>query len=232
MFTALGKCLKRVGLPSCTTAALLFAVLVGGPTVAQDRGVMDRLTRDNLKSMLGTISVEAQPNFAGGQLDGCSIGFNVLAQDWAYKQGAYIKVSGAFGLMSARQGGVAVVLEVIVHDIDARTMNATPSAPASAYFISGDTTTKDAIVGSYPPDVPGAIFVVSRLEPTFSIIVHGLSADKVAIAFARNKGGTDVPVLIDTSVEETATNGKRTHSPKAAMDFADCAKTLMQQTSK
>jgi hypothetical protein len=88
---------------------------------AQDRGVMDRLTPDNLKSMLGTISVEAQPNFVGGQLDGCSIGFNVLAQDWAYKQGAYIKVSGTFGLMSARQGGVVVVLEVIVHDIDART---------------------------------------------------------------------------------------------------------------
>lgn len=232
MFTALGKCLKRVGLPSCTTAALLFAVLVGGPTAAQDRGVMDRLTRDNLKSMLGTISVEAQPNFAGGRLDGCSIRFNVLAQDWAYKQGAYIKVSGSFGLMSARQGGVVVVLEVIVHDIEASTMNATPSAPASAYFVSGDTTTKDTIVGSYPPDVPGAIFVVSQLEPTFSIIVHGLSADKIAIAFARNKGGPDVPVLIDTSVAETAANGKRTHSPKAAMDFADCAKTLMQQTAK
>jgi hypothetical protein len=70
------------------------------------------------------------------------------------------------------------------------------------------------------------------LEPTFSIIVHGLSADKVAIAFARNKGGTDVPVFIDTSVAETAANGKRAHSPKPAMDFADCAKTLMQQTSK
>ena len=232
MFTALGNCLKHVGLPSCTTAALLFAVLVGGPTAAQDRGVMDRLTRDNLKSMLGTISVEAQPNFAGGRLDGCSIRFNVLAQDWAYKQGAYIKVSGSFGLMSARQGGVVVVLEVIVHDIEASTMNATPSAPASAYFVSGDTTTKDTIVGSYPPDVPGAIFVVSQLEPTFSIIVHGLSADKIAIAFARNKGGPDVPVLIDTSVAETAANGKRTHSPKAAMDFADCAKTLMQQAVK
>jgi hypothetical protein len=200
-----------------------MSFMIAGKTAAQD---------DTLRAMLGTTSVEAKSNFVGSQLDGCSVEFNVLAQDWTYKQGAYIKVSGAFGLMSARQGGVVVVLEVIVHDIDPRTMNATPSAPVSAYFVSDNTTTKDAIVGSYPPDVPGAIFVVFQLEPTFQTIVHSLSAEKVAIAFTRNKGGSDIRFAIDTSVVDTAANGRRTHSPKAAMDFANCAKTLMQQTAK
>jgi hypothetical protein len=35
-----------------------------------------------LQSMLGTISVEATPQFADGQLYGCAVAFNVMAQDW------------------------------------------------------------------------------------------------------------------------------------------------------
>lgn len=58
---------------------------------------MERLKRESLQALLGTISVEAQPNFRGGQLIGCMVGFTVLAKDLIYKQGAYIMVSGGFG---------------------------------------------------------------------------------------------------------------------------------------
>src|SRR5262245_37405961 len=148
----------------------------------------EHLNRESLLPMLGTISVEVTPNFADGRLDGCSIGFRTLAQDWIYKQGAFIAVSGGFGVMTIK-GTYAAYLKVTVHDVDPLTMQFTPSPPASAYFVAGNTTTKNAIVGSIPSDEPGTIFVVSHVGPTFPVFSKGLADGKVTIAFARKKDG-------------------------------------------
>jgi hypothetical protein len=57
----------------------------------------------SLHLMLGTLSVEVTPNFAGGRLEGCSISFKTLTQDWIYKQGAYAAVSGGFGVTNIKR---------------------------------------------------------------------------------------------------------------------------------
>ncbi|HZM24190.1 MAG TPA: hypothetical protein VFC02_20760 [Anaerolineales bacterium] len=56
---------------------------------------LEQLNRESLLPMLGTISVEVTPNFTDSRVDGCSIGFRTLAQDWIYKQGAFIAVNAA-----------------------------------------------------------------------------------------------------------------------------------------
>jgi hypothetical protein len=198
---------------------------------AQDAATVERMTRESLLSLLGTTAVEAKRDFKDGQLIACTVEFNALAQDRVYRQGAYISVGGYFGLMS-NQGVPSAVLRVTVHDLDSRTMKFTPSPPASAYFVSGYSTTKNAIVNSSPSDMPGAIFVIFHLHPTLKIIVDGLVANKVTIAFARTKGGTDIQVPIDTSVVDTAANGQRTRSPKASFDFFECSKLLLEETTK
>ena len=108
---------------------------------------LEQLNRESLLPMLGTISVEVTPNFTDSRVDGCSIGFRTLAQDWIYKQGAFIAVNSGFGVMTIK-GTYAAYLKVTVHDVDPRTMQFTPSPPAGAYFVAGNTTTKNAIVGS------------------------------------------------------------------------------------
>lgn len=183
--------------------------------------------QDGLRHMLGTISAEAKAGFAGGRLNNCYVEFGVLAQDWIYKQGAYIRVAGSFGLMSAK-GTVAGVLKVILHDINPKTLTFTPSPPTSAYFVSGNSTTSNAVVDSYPSDVPGAIFVVFRAETVFPLIADGMSKSRVTIAFTRTKGGSDVVVPIDTSVIATDDNGKRTRSPQVLSDFVDCVTPLLK----
>ena len=55
-----------------------------------------------LANMLGTLNAEAQPVFADGRLDGCTVVYGALAKDFTYKQGGYIAVNGSFGLMSAK----------------------------------------------------------------------------------------------------------------------------------
>jgi len=176
--------------------------------------------------MLGTTSVEAQAHFVDGRLNGCIITFNALAQDHIYKQGSYIAISGSFGLVGGNGKPLAVSLKVVLHDLNPVTMTLTPSPPATAYFVSGYTTTKDEVVLSEKSDTPGALFTIFKAEQTLKVLVEGLAQDKVIIAFTRNLGGTDIQVPIDTSVVATSANGERTRSPKATMDFSKCAEQL------
>jgi hypothetical protein len=178
-----------------------------------------------LERMLGTLSAEAQPVFTDGRLNGCTVVFGALAKDFTYKQGGYITVNGSFGIMSAK-AELAATLKVVVHDTDPRTNSLTPSPPTSAYFVSGAKTTKSAVVGQYPSDTPGAIFVVLRPETVLPILTKGLERSKVTIAFAREQGGMDIQLPIDTSVVETKPNGQRTHSPQAMLNFYECITQL------
>jgi hypothetical protein len=152
--------------------------------------------------------------------------YGALAKDFTYKQGGYITVNGNFGLMSTK-GELGAILKVVVHDTDPRTNSFTPSPPASAYFISGTKTTKSAVVGQYPSDTPGAIFVVLKGLDVLPILMEGLERSKVTIAFARQRGGMDMQLPIDTSVADTKPTGERTHSPKTLLDFYECSSELM-----
>src|SRR5262245_19943881 len=102
--------------------------------------------------------------------------------------------------------------------------------PASAYFVAGNTTTKNAIVGSIPSDEPGTIFVVSHVGATFPVFSKGLADGKVTIAFGRKKDSGDVVVAIDTNVVDTAPNGQRKYSDQISTDFLKCALTLLEQS--
>ncbi len=108
---------KIVGATAPALAVISILSILTGQSVAQ-----------GLSALLGTKSVEAKPFFAGGQLEGCTIEFTALAQDWVYKKGSYIAVAGAFGVMSVKDK-LAVTLKVNLHDIDPVTMNFTPSPP-------------------------------------------------------------------------------------------------------
>jgi hypothetical protein len=171
------------------------------------------------------VFAKAAPQFANGELYGCIVEFATVTQDWAYRQGAFIRVGGSFGLMSM-QGKVGATLKVIVHDIDT-SLTLTPSAPTNAHFVAKTKTSQQSRVASYPSDTPGAIFVVFQLDPAFSMIVDGLGANQVQIAFNRRQGGADVPVAIDTSVEDTLPDGTKKRSLVASSDFYRCVKELV-----
>jgi hypothetical protein len=214
----------RAGLVVTTLSVLT------GASLAQNAGTLD-MTRPALDKLLGTTSVQAEPSFKDGELVGCVIEFSALTKDFDYKQGGYIKVDGSFGSRSAK-GRLVTMLKVILNDVDPRTMSLTPSAPASAYLVSGNKTTKNAVVGKVQSDTPGGILVVLEAEPTVPILTDGLTRDKVSIAFAREPGGTDIQLAIDTSVVNTTADGQRTHSLKPALDFGACNQELIESMLK
>jgi hypothetical protein len=211
-------------------AALIPAVFVGEVAAQQvDPAAIAKVNREVLTSLQGTNFVETKPQFADGRLWACVVEFSTIERDWLYKQGAHIRVGGSFGVANQR-GEIGVLLKVILHDIDVRTAPATfvPSPPASAYFTSGNSTTKDDVVSAYPSDIPGAIFVVLRPENTFKLMLDGFTRGKVGIAFARKKGSSDIPVAIDTTVVETKGDGSRVRSEQPKLDFLDCVKKLIK----
>ena len=63
----------------------------------------------------------AVPQFSDGKLNGCIVEFAVLVQDHIYRQGAFVRVGGSFGMLSANNN-IAVILKVVVQDIDSATM--------------------------------------------------------------------------------------------------------------
>ena len=180
-----------------------------------------------LRDQSGTTSVQVIPQFAQGRLYACGIEFAHLMRDWIYSQGRFIRVGGSFGVMQA-QGKIAVVLKVIVHDFDPRAMEFTPSPPFNAYFVSGTKTSAANKVDSVPSDTPGALFVIFQ-PAAMEMLVGSLVEKKVTIAFSRRRGGADVIVPIDTTVQDTDSNGTRKRTDKVALEFLDCAKLLSQR---
>jgi hypothetical protein len=110
-------------------------------------------------------------------------------------------------------------LKVIIHDINPRDTSFAPSAPASAYFVSGTKTSASSFVSSTPSDTPGGLFVIFQTT-ALDMLTDGLMADKVMIAFARKKAGADVVVSIDTTVADTDGTGARKRTDKIASRVA------------
>jgi hypothetical protein len=132
-----------------TACAIVAASAFTAPAIAND----DPVAR-YLRSQLGTISASASSQFADGKLYACIVEFAHVAQDWAYRQGGFVRVGGSFGVMSAA-GKLGATLKVIVHDIDTPSLQMKPAAPANAYFVSKTTSSRAYKVSSYPSDTPG-----------------------------------------------------------------------------
>jgi hypothetical protein len=178
---------------------------------------------DVLESRVGMVGASAKPGFAGGKLNSCAVEFTFLARDWAYRQGGFIIVNGTYGFMAAK-GALAVVLKVVVHDIDDRTMSRTPTAPTSAYLLAQDKLSNNVneLVSGTPSDTPGGYFAIFKPEKSVEIVLE----EKVVVAFARKKGGSDILIEIDTTVADVDANGRVKRSPQTQIDFANCASRL------
>lgn len=212
----------------------LFGTIIFAVALCIPQRSSAELQEDILIQLLGTLSAESTPMFRNGKLWGCTVEFNVLAKDWIYKQGAIIAVSGSFGItaLAEKNKNLAVLLKVILSDLNPETLTFVPSAPpVSAYFISKNTTTVNYVIHKEKSDTPGGILVAFKPVPTFEVLLNGLSASNVRIAFARTEGGTDVPLNIDTSTNPQAImtpDGKREHSPRNEIEFMECTEKLFE----
>jgi hypothetical protein len=221
MFSTQGRAWGPLGYPVITHIAATELAPTARTQVEQLLGS----PAENI--LLGTLWTKASPELAGGELRGCMLEYAVLARDFVYKDGTLIHIGGSIGVWTANRN-IATTIKVVVHDIDPRTAAFAPSAPKSAYFVSGSETTKDAVIRVIESNSPDRLTELLNVDRTLEIILHGISHGNITIAFARTANGRGVQFSVDSSVVETSANGTRTKSPAAADEFLKCSQALVE----
>jgi hypothetical protein len=182
-----------------------------------------------LASRVGTLSNDAEPVFTNGVLTGCTLNFATLVQDFTYKAGAFARVDGSFNLLTSKNNNLGLLLKIVVNDFDPQTYERTPSKPATAFFVSGNATSLPFLIKqSIGSDTPGAIVAVYNTEKTLPMLVQGVTAGTITVAFARTAGGTDMQVPVDLTVEGTDDGGHKTRSNNATKGFLECGTELIK----
>ena len=210
-----------------TAALLTITLTLGSSGVAIAGTVLDEF----LKKHLGTQSVESKSLFRDGNLSGCSLEYNTLIQDYIYKQGGIVNVSGSIGVMKINDG-LGVTLKVIVKDLNPKTAKVEPESPEAVYLLSGLKTSKEAYVKSTSGDPPGALLTLFNIEPTLKMLLEGVLKREIAISFRRKGGVSDVPFTIDPTVTAIDDNGNRTHSPAQGVAFTECVMNVIDNSDK
>lgn len=182
---------------------------------------------------VGTLSVTSNPYFADGTLQGCTLVFTALHQDWTYRQGALLRVDGNIGVMALDSRQVASNLKVVVNELQFKTSapQFIPSAPSRAYLVGPDLKTSlPSLIQAAPSDTPGAYFGVFQLSPTFEMLMEAIETNEITIAFNNLKGGSDIRLKLELDVVEINDSGKRIRSPKMKNEYLECLKALVDVT--
>ncbi|RWO49761.1 MAG: hypothetical protein EOS12_02320 [Mesorhizobium sp.] len=163
-----------------------------------------------------------------GKLSGCSLVFDAIEQDWNYRQGGYIKVSGNVGfLRSGDSIGANVKVAVLEIDPNDPTLGLKPSPPTRAYLIDENLQTNlSTLRRVVSSDTPGAIFSIFDLSPTLDMVLSGIQANELTIAFNSKGGETDIQLKLQLDVQEVTQTGERVRSEKMKSDFTKCLTIL------
>jgi hypothetical protein len=211
---------------AATVFILSLCAIASGDSVAtaQQSPLMDLA----LSRMAGTLNVASVPVWTSGNLTGCSLSFDALHQDWKYRAGAFIKVSGSVGFLESH-GQIGADLKVVVLEIDPTqpSLGKVPSPPSRIFLIGSDLKTNlETHVQSFPSD-PGALFSVFQLSPTFEMVMAGIDENRLTIAFNSFDGDSDIQLPIELDVVRFAPDGTRERSGEAKRDFLGCLDALV-----
>jgi hypothetical protein len=202
-----------------------FAILLSVGTAAGDP--LTDAIRAQLITIAGTLSVNADTQFADGVLVGCTFTFEALQQDWVYLNGDFIRVSGSFGFMGA-EGKTATVVKVTASSITPAVpdLQVRPLSPGRGYLLGDDFSTNyDSLVNSMLSD-NGGRFSVFQMSPGAEMITQALYANKLTVAIGLD-GASDIQVPVELDVLDVAADGQRHRSSEPVMDFIDCTTTLL-----
>lgn len=219
--------MRAVGI--CAGIAFAIAAISTRPVGAQSPAQVQTA----MEALKGTLGVTFQPLLTRGTLTGCSLVYDVLHTDDAYRQGAYVRVSGNISIMGM-QGKLGAALKVVLIDVDPATFSrsAADPGPTRAYLVGdGYTTNLSSLVSAYPSDTPGALFSVFQIDPSFEMIANALAEKKATIAFNRGDGQTDIDVPLDLAVSGLDEQYERKRSDEATVGFIDCLDALVKVTT-
>jgi hypothetical protein len=183
------------------------------------------------------MNVGFQPMQSAGILNGCSLHYRVLGQDYAYRKGDLISVAGSISYY-ANEKRTNAVFGLKVGVIDILDQNSKAEAPYFSYLQSAHGTTASNRFAQFEsPDNPGFRIFVFQLDENASKVLGDISKGlPVTIGFNREKGGLDVLVPLELDVAESTVSAddtiSRRRSDAMLLQFFSCVSDVTKQVQK
>jgi hypothetical protein len=180
---------------------------------------------------LGTLNTMSVPYMSQGKLGGCQITFDAMIQDFTYRNGGFLQVSGGVAVMAIGDPPklgttVKIVANGITIDKDGKAVT-TPATPTRAYLVDDTFNSNlESFVTGTPSDNTGGYYAIYQLNPTFKMVLDGLLAKKLTIMFNENGGNTDVAMHLELDVLSSGADGSRKRGSETIDKFGQCLKTL------
>ncbi len=166
-----------------------------------------------------------------GIKQGCTLVYRTIGQDFAYRQGKLIALSGNIVYVISNQGVPALGLKIAT--INVLDEHAKPEPPYFAYLeTTNGTTAKSKFLHSDSPDTPRARYFSFQLDEGVQKVMGDIATgSKAIIGFNRKKGGLDVLVPLDLSVIESTASDlgfNRRHSDETLHLFRSCVREVTE----
>lgn len=177
-----------------------------------------------LDSLLGTTHTQFMPLMQDGKLNGCTMTFTALVQDYAYNVGGYLKLTGNVGMLIT-DVSIGANVKLLVHSLDfeKQQLVSRPSPPSRVYLIKSDfQNTAKLTLNTFPAEDPGGIFVVMEAAKTMPFLEEIFTTSKIGIAFNQSNGKTDLTTEIDFSVLDIDDNGIKRRGRETVDKFSKC----------
>lgn len=203
---------------------VLAALMVWGGLIVQANAA-------NYDHILGTVSVSFQPIATEGVIEGCSLVYNAVALDHAYRKGNPVLGVGNFTVMgSNKQWGMT--LKIGVADVLKQQPKA--EAPNYAYIKTPNGSTAGVQYKAVDSDMAGfRMFVYEVNKKSLGVVYDLIQGINPTIGFNRVKGGMDVMIPIDLTVADAKTgpDGSRIpiRSQEAVNGFGQCLIELAER---
>ena len=208
---------------------IVTAITIAGVLVSASPSFSQSNNDSEMMALLGTWSISAEPWMSKGSLSGCTLVYDSLYQDWVYRQGAFLKVTGSVGLM-IYQGVPVVSLKVVVAEVNLNDedVQVVPSPPSRAYLMGANYETNlSTLIDSFTSDTPGALISVFESSPSFEIRANAIDTNVLTIAFNSLDGDSDILLNIELDVVDVLANGERIRSGEMKVDFLSCMAALV-----
>jgi hypothetical protein len=207
---------------------------IGALLLSPGTGMANETIELMLSKVQGTLSVKSEPYLSEGKLGGCSLVYSGVLQDWKYREGKFLKVFGNVSIMAAN-GRLGHMLKVGVRVLNPNVAGFGNefAVPTRIYLVGKDfSTTLNSSVRIEKADTPGAALGIFQMEPAFNILLSGLKANKLTIAFNSMGGNSDFQLPIELNVVDRKPNGETIRSEVAKTEFIECLTALSENLSK
>lgn len=188
--------------------------------------------------LLGTLETRFRELSHAGNLTGCELSFETIAQDYAYKNGTEIMGIGSISL-NFIDNKLGVMLKLGTLEVE-QFMNENSkkeiTAPNYIFLKSKNFNSANqpyVIVESQ--SIGFKILVLKDYVESLKLIDGIIQQGNFSVGFNSTPNGMDVLLPIDVTVKETIMNDgsfKRVHSDDTLSNFAMCAATLGNKVLK